>query len=214
MTQGYPVMLNLKDRACAVVGGGMVATRKVSHLLEAHARVTVISPAVTPTLEALSEEGRVTLLSKPYSVDVLRSIQPVLVFAATDSVQVNQQVADDAHSLKIWANVVDNISSSDFSSMAVSQRPPLTIAWHTGGASPALSRHLRGVINSAIGDEYVILAKWLGDLRPQITQQVTSLKQRREIYETILASDVLSLLRQGQEQEAYQQLQKLVRART
>ena len=49
----YPVGLRLLDRRVVVVGGGQVAHRRVAGLLEARARVTVVSPEVTPALEAL-----------------------------------------------------------------------------------------------------------------------------------------------------------------
>ena len=41
----YPVGLRLLDREVVVVGGGQVAHRRVAGLLEARARVTVVSPA-------------------------------------------------------------------------------------------------------------------------------------------------------------------------
>ena len=49
----YPVGLRLLGRSVVVVGGGQVAHRRVAGLLEAQARVTVVSPEVTPALEAL-----------------------------------------------------------------------------------------------------------------------------------------------------------------
>ena len=211
MAEGYPIMLNLAGRICAVIGGGIVATRKVIHLLEAQARVVVISSQVTPTLEKLSAEERILLLRQDYQPDLLVDSQPVLVFAATDSAHVNQQVAQDAQKIRAWVNIADENAASDFSNMAATHRPPLTIAWHTGGTSPALSRHLKTIINDAIGEEYVMLARWLGDLRPQITNQVASQKQRQNLYNAMFNSDILPLLRQGREQDAFQQVQQLVR---
>ena len=52
-TPVYPVGLRLRDRRVVVVGGGQVAHRRVAGLLEAGAQVTVVSPEVTPALEAL-----------------------------------------------------------------------------------------------------------------------------------------------------------------
>ncbi len=56
----YPVGLRLLGRRVVVVGGGQVAHRRVAGLLEARAEVTVISPEVTPALEALVTPGSVT----------------------------------------------------------------------------------------------------------------------------------------------------------
>ena len=57
----YPVGLRLHGRRVVVVGGGQVAHRRVAGLLEAGALVTVVSPEVTPALEALVEPGSLDL---------------------------------------------------------------------------------------------------------------------------------------------------------
>src|SRR5205823_839312 len=54
----FPVCLELAGRRCLVVGGGVVAERRIAGLLEAGAVVTVIAPALTPALAALAAEGR------------------------------------------------------------------------------------------------------------------------------------------------------------
>ena len=56
----YPVGLRLAGRRVVVVGGGQVAHRRVAGLLEARAQVTVVSPELTPALEALVAPGSVT----------------------------------------------------------------------------------------------------------------------------------------------------------
>ena len=63
----YPVGLRLHDRRVVVVGGGQVAHRRVAGLLEAGAHVTVVSPEVTPALEALVEPGRLTWTRRRYA---------------------------------------------------------------------------------------------------------------------------------------------------
>jgi siroheme synthase (precorrin-2 oxidase/ferrochelatase) len=51
----YPIgLIGLERRRTVVVGGGKVAARKVTGLLDAGAQVTVISPAFVPELRVLS----------------------------------------------------------------------------------------------------------------------------------------------------------------
>ena len=57
--QHYPVFLDLKGRPCFVIGGCALAEEKVKGLLAAGARVTVISPDLTPgSPSSASRESR------------------------------------------------------------------------------------------------------------------------------------------------------------
>src|SRR5689334_4224912 len=47
-TPGYPVTLRMTGRRVLVVGGGAVATRRLSALLEAGALVDVVAPDASP----------------------------------------------------------------------------------------------------------------------------------------------------------------------
>ena len=208
MSEIYPVALNLKGKVCLIVGGGAVATRKALGLLNTGAKIVVVSPAATPELEKLAVESQITLIRQPYTRAVLDNYRPFLVFAATSKPAINRQVASDADNALV--NIVDSSSDNDFYNMTTIHRSPITVSIHSGNTSPALARHLNTVINESIGDEYIILARWLGKLRPEIKQRIPSQPQRQQLYQTILASDILPLLRQGDEQIAYQRLRHLV----
>jgi uroporphyrin-III C-methyltransferase / precorrin-2 dehydrogenase / sirohydrochlorin ferrochelatase len=60
------VGLRLRDRRVVVVGGGQRAHRAVAAVLDAGAAVCVISPVLTPALEALAARGSVTWMRRRY----------------------------------------------------------------------------------------------------------------------------------------------------
>jgi precorrin-2 dehydrogenase/sirohydrochlorin ferrochelatase len=211
MTEGYPITLNLEGKVCVIVGGGVVAARKVTGLLEAAASVIVISPVAAPAFQAWIDQQQIQWIQQPYSPGLLPRYQPALVFAATNQPQINQQIAAEARSLPALVNIVDDITGSDFINMATIRRPPLTIAMNTGGASPALSRHLRAMLEKTIGDEYALLAHWMGELRPRAMHQIEAQADRQQLYDTVLQSDILTLLRQQQITRAREQFDTLVR---
>jgi precorrin-2 dehydrogenase/sirohydrochlorin ferrochelatase len=192
---------------CVVVGGGNVAVRKITGLLEADARVTLISPEITDPIKNLLEH--IHWEQRPYAPGDLGPYHPALVYAATNDPDINQQVAQEAHALGALINVADGTYESSFSNMTAIRRPPLTIALHTGGTSPALAKHLSAVLEAAVGDEYAILARWLGDLRAESREQLDTQTQRQQLYEAVLASDILNLLRQQQLEQARQQFDAL-----
>ncbi len=61
-----PIMLDCRARPVLVVGGGKVAERKILHMLEAGAILTVISPEVTATVRELAEKGELHWLQRVY----------------------------------------------------------------------------------------------------------------------------------------------------
>jgi precorrin-2 dehydrogenase/sirohydrochlorin ferrochelatase len=182
-------------------------------LLEAGANVTVISPSLSPTLEQLRAECRIHWDYRTYAAGILKPYQPVLVFAATDSPDTNRQIADEARQIGAWVNIVDGDTAGDFSNMARIRRPPITIGLSTDGASPALLQRLTAVIETALGEEYSILAQWLEDVRDVLKTDLPDQSQRQQLYQSIVDSDVLDLLQQGDIAAARQHFNDLLAAR-
>lgn len=200
---GYPILLHLQDRQVAVIGGGRVGTRKVKHLVRTGARTLLISPEASPELQALAADGAIEWIAEPYRRDMLNDSMPVLVIATTDDARVNQTVAQDAHRIRALCNVANGSSDdSDFSNMALIEKPPLTIALSSNGQSPALVRQLKRQLTQELGDEYAILAGWLGALRASQPSESGSQADRQSLYEDIVTSEVLALLRAGDRDKA------------
>jgi uroporphyrin-III C-methyltransferase/precorrin-2 dehydrogenase/sirohydrochlorin ferrochelatase len=176
-----------------------VAARKATDLLVAGAQVMVISPALHPRLEAALENETLTVRRELYTSGLLRGLKPrpKLVFAATTDPVVNAQVAVDAHAVGAFVDVLDDAAASDFISMARVQRGEITIALATGGASPALSAHLRERIEDFIGDEYTTLTAWMKDSRPAVRRAISTQAERRELWQDVIDSAVLRHLRDG-----------------
>jgi len=150
---GYiPIFLDVTGRQCVVVGGGEVAARKVESILEAGARVTVVSPRLSPQMAAMVDNGLVTHLARNYERGDIRGC--VLVYAATDDPKVHRELAAEARALGIPVNVVDVPELCSFIAPAVVKRGALQIAISTGGASPAFAARLRRNLEDQFGDEY------------------------------------------------------------
>ncbi len=210
MSAIYPVALNLAGRRCVIVGGGCVATRKARDLLASGAEVIVISPSLSAELTADVQRAALTWRAEAYRVGVLADLHPMLVFAATDSPAVNRAITDECHGLHIWVNGADSATAGDFATMAALRQPPITLAISTGGTSPALAAYLKQRLADVIGAEYAVLAQWLGDLRPTIEAHLTDQQQRRALYWSILHSDALAYLQQGDQPAARREVDRIL----
>ena len=87
-----PVSLLTQGKPCLVVGGGRIAFRKVGHLLDAGARVTVVSPDVADEMGTLRDAGRIHHAARPFEPDDLEGV--FLVFAATNDSAVNHAILE------------------------------------------------------------------------------------------------------------------------
>ncbi len=207
---GYPVLLRLAGWRCVVIGGGMVAKRKVADLLNAEAHVIIVAPQLDPVFSDWEVAGLIEVRREMYAPGVLADLKPRLVFAATDSAEVNLLVAEEADTLDILANVANEPAVSSFFNMAVVRRGDITVAISTGGHSPALASHLKEEIGQVVGDEYDLLSQWMGSEREHIQQMIADQSKRADVWRKILASPLLSLMRSGQIEVAHQEFLELI----
>ncbi len=131
----FPIALHGERIVAVVVGGGSVGTRKALALVEAGAQVLVVSPRVTPELEAAERAHGLSIVREEYSASHLG--RSVLVVAATDSREVNARIALDAHSSGKLVNITDYPDEGNFHTMAVHRSGDVTIAVSSGGVPGA-----------------------------------------------------------------------------
>ena len=145
----YPVGLRLVDRSVVVVGGGQVAHRRVAGLLEARARVTLVSPVVTPALEALEAPGSLTWIRRPYEPGDLDGAWYAV--AATDDPEVNAAVAEEAERARIFCARADDRGASSAWTPAVGRQGDLIVGIH-GGGDPQRAIGVRDAVVAGLTD--------------------------------------------------------------
>ncbi len=206
--QYYPICLRVEGRPCLVIGGGEVAARKVLSLLKAGARVTIISPTLTPSLTAAATAQRFVHHTRQYRTGDLDGFQ--LAFAATNDEGLHAIIARDADAAGVLLNVVDRPQLCSFIVPAVVARGDLTVAISTGGASPALAKRLREEFATLLGPEYEQALVILRAVRQRLQGEPRAPEERRDILTALVRSDLLDLLRAGNAAQVDQLLQTTV----
>lgn len=204
----YPIFLNLAGKPCLVVGGGEVAGRKVALLVETGACVTVVSPDISGEIETLVGKGKVKHIKEKFREEHLEGFS--LVVGATDDPQVNRAVSRGARKSGIWVNIVDSPDESDFFVPSLVKRGDLTIAISTGGNSPAMAKKVRVELEKLMGHEYAVLLDFLGKLRGDASASIQEEKERAALYTQLVDSNILTLLKEGEHQEARQEAEKIL----
>ncbi len=164
----YPILLEMTDRSCLVVGGGPVAERKVEALLGVGARVTVVSPVVTERLASWEKRGKIRHVQREYQWGDVIGYE--LAFVATDDVEVNASVAWEGRERRVWVNAADDPVHCDFILPSVLRRGELVVAVATGGASPALSRVMREELEGYFTEDYAVLTEIVAEVRRELKE--------------------------------------------
>lgn len=204
----YPIFLELTGRACAVIGGGAVAERKIEGLLAVGAPLTVIAPALTPRLEELAREGRIRHRAREYEPGDLAGYQ--LVFVATDDGGVNAAVAREGRERGVWVNAADDPAHCDFILPAIVRRGDLVVAVATGGKSPALSRAIREELETYFTEDYAVLAEVAAEVRRELRQSGRVVEA--DSWRRALDGELRRLLAEGRREEAKARLVWRLRA--
>lgn len=161
----FPIALHGERLTAVVIGGGSVGTRKAMALIEAGAQVHVVSPHVTPELDAAERARRLTIVREEYSAGHLGRAS--LIVAATDSREVNAQVAIDAQSAGKLVNITDFPDEGNFHTMAVHRSGDVTIAVSAGGVPGAAAR-IRDAIAERFDGRYERAVSALRGLRSRL----------------------------------------------
>ena len=193
LTNFYPVSLNLKDKLCIVIGGGKVALRRVSKLLESAAIIKIISPTIRPEFTSLIDKHPNLSWRKAYYKGPKDLYRAFLIFATTDDTCLNKQIWADANALGIFTNVASNGQLSDFIVPSSFNRGNLQVSVSTSGKVPGLSKAIKENLEGTLGPEYETLINLLEQVRTFAITDSTNKTKNRHILKDITAN-YLSIL--------------------
>jgi siroheme synthase-like protein len=168
--QLWPLFLKVARRTVLVVGAGVVAERKIRSLLDAQAHVRVVAPEASPEVQRLSQTGLIDWRARRFEPQDADGVWVAL--SATSDPDVQREVAAAADARRIFLVAVDDPANASAYSGAIVRRGPLTVAISSSGASPALTRLIREIIEEVLpGPDWIahaqaLRAQWLASAKP------------------------------------------------
>ena len=180
----FPLFIELTNKKCLIVGGGSVAYRKATLLLDFCANVSVVAKEVCPEVEQLQKENKVTIFLRGFEETDLDD--KTLVIVATGDRELNHSVSLLCKEKNIPVNVVDEIEECSFILPSVVREKDVVAAFSSGGKSPSLTQYLKEqekeILTPFIGE----INECLGGLRQEVKQKFSDEKQRKIAYNTVL----------------------------
>ncbi|HTJ33167.1 MAG TPA: uroporphyrinogen-III C-methyltransferase [Dactylosporangium sp.] len=127
----YPLGLQLDGLRVLVVGGGAVATRRVPALLDAGADVVLVSPHITPALQAHVDAGRLTWLARRFEPADVDDVW--LVHVAVNDPEAGRAISEATAARRIFTVRADDRHAATAWTPAVTRHGPVTVAVLAGG---------------------------------------------------------------------------------
>jgi len=188
----YPINLKIGGKLCVIVGGGVVANRKATGLIEAGAHVRVISPELVGGLQGLARQKKLEWFSRTFAEGDLEGA--FLVFAATNNSGVQAQIHHEAEKNRVLLNSADDPVGSNFHVPAHFRRGKMLLSIATGGGSPALAKELREKLEEVLVPEYALVVELLSIIREKIVTSGDNQQVHAELFRSLLKNGIVDLV--------------------
>jgi precorrin-2 dehydrogenase/sirohydrochlorin ferrochelatase len=176
---GFQVTLNLEGRQCLVIGGDEEAVEKISRLLDAGAKVTVVHPTLHVDLRKLTASGKIIHRGRSFRSTDAQDVVLILN-VLKDDLALAKSLYELAKTERFLVWSMDQAEYSTLLMPALVKRGPLRMAISTSGTAPALARILRENLESVFDEEFDQFLDWLGALREELKKTESSDRRRRE----------------------------------
>lgn len=181
VSMGYfPFFVDVENQNCLVVGGGVVALRKIEKLLPFNPNITVVSPKVHK--EILSIEN-INIIERKFDFNDLK--EKSFVITATDDKVLNKEIYNSCKENNIPVNTVDDKDNCSFIFPALARNNGVTVAISTSGKSPLYAKCLRKKIENLIQDSESIVDN-LSKYREKIKNEISLEENRKVAFEKLL----------------------------
>lgn len=177
---GFPLVLDVKGWTVLVIGGDEEAAEKTQRLLEAGARVTVISPTLNEVLRNLAASAKIIHRGRHFretdlehAVLILNTIRGDRDFARSLLAKAREK------GVLLWS--VDYPEASSVTMPAVVASGHARVAISTSGMAPALSGFMKEDLERILDAEFAAFVDWLAQLREEAKKNEPDAAQRRAL---------------------------------
>ena len=176
----FPFFVDVENQNCLVVGGGVVALRKIEKLLPFNPNITVVSPKVHKEILSIKN---INIIKRKFDFNDLK--EKSFVITATDDKVLNKEIYNSCKENNIPVNTVDDKDNCSFIFPALARNNGVTVAISTSGKSPIYAKYLRKKIESLIRDSESIVDN-LSKYREKIKNEISLEENRKVAFEKLL----------------------------
>lgn len=177
---GFQISLDVRGWPVLVIGGNEEAADKVQRLLDAGAKVTVVSPTLHEQLRKLAASAKIIHRGRHFRANDLESVILVLNTLRDDRALAHSliRLAREQKFL-LWS--VDQPDVSNVVMPAVVSAGHVRVAISSSGQAPALSGFMKEDLERILDSEFAAFVDWLAQLREQAKANEPDAEKRRAL---------------------------------
>ena len=194
----FPMFVDMTERECLIVGGGNVAYRKVSVMLDFGAKVTVVAEDICDELRKLTiddiasedKTGSYTANKENNQTDSdaadrIMFIKRKFERKDCDGMEMVIAATDDNA-----VNAVDQKADCSFIFPSYIKEKNLVAAFSSGGNSPVLTQYLKGKEQEILTPFLGELNEYMGQIREKVIAQYVTEAERKRVFKEILCAAI------------------------
>lgn len=176
----FVVSLDVKGRACLVVGGDAEAYRRALRLRACGARVTVLWPEADDDFARWMSAESVPWEPRPPRADDLAA-RPFLLVSTPRDEALSAWLFAECERNGVLVCCCDQLPFASYAHVAVADAGTITVGLSSGGTAPGLVARLRDAIAKGLGDDFAEYSRRLAALR-----STTPAARRRAVLDAAL----------------------------
>ena len=162
----FPMFVNLKNQKVLVVGGGIVALRKIEKLIPFEPDLKVISLKFNHETEKIIKQYKIPYEKRPFNFNDLNGVKIVIV--AVDNIDLQKKIFEFTRNKNILVNSVDSPEYCDFIFPAYVKKGDIVIGITTSGTVPGLSARIRKHIENNLPEDIEYILSQLKHIRKSL----------------------------------------------
>lgn len=155
----FPIFTDISKKKVVVVGGGVIATRRVKTLVEFCECITVVAPEITPALSELVAQGSVAWIREEYRKPLIWEAD--MIIAATNRPEINREIKKDCWFVEIETgrtilfNAIDEKELCNFYFPSIVQTEEIVVGINSSGRSPKHTKVVREQIEKLLDSDSI-----------------------------------------------------------
>ncbi|MCX7771022.1 MAG: bifunctional precorrin-2 dehydrogenase/sirohydrochlorin ferrochelatase [Proteobacteria bacterium] len=193
-----PVLVDIENAPCLIVGGGLVAERKIETIIDYCPKIEVVSPKVTDYIRKLNEEGKIIWHKRNFEKSDIDG--KFIVFVATDDIALNKEIARICKEKRIIVNCVKPGLSGNCIMPSFSNCDGMIISVSTLGQFPLIAKKFREEMEER-AEKYRKLLNLLVPYREHLLTLSTDSNYNKKLWHDFFSYPVMEKLEEGNLEE-------------